>query len=187
MAGHSSRPVRARSAPWRLIGPLALVTLVMAAVIHTATSAIGRPVQGWPTAIQNPAGTYSWDGRTCARQFSCIMGFMHNGYASGGAAGDVAIGIRAVSKVPHPDEGLRVVRFAGHRALHRWIDARTEEWTVRIQRTTLAIRLEARPGTSDVDLAEAHTIIKSMRTERRDTKLGFRLVFTLATDDWDSG
>jgi hypothetical protein len=64
---------------------------------------------------------------------------------------------------------------------------RTQEWVVNIQDTTLAIRLDAKPGTSDAELTEAYAVIGSMRTEPRDTKLGFRLVFTLKTDTWDSG
>jgi hypothetical protein len=36
-------------------------------------------------------------------------------------------------------------------------------------------------------LAEAHAIIASMRTEFWTNGRGFRLVFRLTTDDWDSG
>ena len=67
------------------------------------------------------------------------------------------------------------------------ISARLEQWIVAIEGTTVAIKLESRPGVSKADLAEAHAIIESMRTEPRDNDLGFMLVFTLATDDWDSG
>lgn len=112
---------------------------------------------------------------------------MHNGYASGDAPGDVNIVLRVASKTPAPTEGQTAVTVAGHDGLYRRIGTRTEEWTVGIQGKTLAIRLEAEPGASDADLAEADAIIDSMRTEPRNTKLGFRLVFTLATDDWDSG
>ena len=45
----------------------------------------------------------------------------------------------------------------------------------------------SRPGASKADLAEAHAIIESMRTEPQNNRLGFMLLFTLATDDWDSG
>jgi hypothetical protein len=141
-----------------------------------------QEIRGWPHTTQNPAGEYSWDRRTCAGQF-CVRGFMHNGYGSG----DVEIHVQAASEAPVPNESHTAVTFAGHDGLYRRVDARTEEWIVRIQETTLAIRLEAKPGTSDADLAEAHAVIESMRTEPRDTKLGFRLVFTLMTNDWDSG
>jgi hypothetical protein len=53
--------------------------------------------------------------------------------------------------------------------------------------TSVAIRLEARGLTSQADLDEAHAIIDSMRAQKRDNGLGFRLLFTLTTDDWDSG
>jgi hypothetical protein len=145
-------------------------------------AALTREVRGWPHTTQNAAGEYSWDGRTCAGQW-CVHGFMHNGYASG----DVDISIRVVSERPDPNDGQTAVNVAEHDGLYRRIGARTEEWIVAIQGTTLAIRLEAEPGASDADLAEAHAIIESMRTRPQDTKLGFRLVFTLTTDDWDSG
>ena len=54
--------------------------------------------------------------------------------------------------------------------------------------TALRGRVEpAEPGTSEADLAEAHAIIDSMRTEANDSRYGFRLVFTITTNDWDSG
>ena len=151
---------------------------------------VGELINGWPSTTQNPAGQYSWDGggRTCADRLSCVHGFMHNGYASGDGRGDVEITVQGVRKAALiPNGGEKMVTVAGHDALHRRIDARTEEWIVGIRGRTIAIRLKAKPGTSDDDLAEAHAIIKSMRTEPRDTNLGFRLVYTLKTDDWDSG
>jgi hypothetical protein len=53
--------------------------------------------------------------------------------------------------------------------------------------TTIFIRPEARPGTSQADVADAHAIIDSMRTEPRDNALGFSLVFTLRSNEGDSG
>ena len=145
---------------------------------------VGELINGWPSTTQNPAGQYSWDGggRTCADRLSCVHGFMHNGYASG----HVNIYIRGTPERPNPNKG-QTVTVAGHDALYRRTGTGTEEWIVGIQRATLAISLEAEPGASDADLAEAHAIIQSMRTEPRDTKLGFRLVFTLMTNAWDSG
>jgi hypothetical protein len=67
------------------------------------------------------------------------------------------------------------------------VNPRLEEWLVDIEGSTYFIRIAAEPGTSDADLAEAHAIVDSMRTEPQDSDLGFRLVFRLATDDWDSG
>ena len=37
------------------------------------------------------------------------------------------------------------------------------------------------------DRAEAHAIVETMRTEAQDSYLGFRLVFILTNNDWDSG
>ena len=151
--------------------------------IVTNQQPAGKVVRGWPHTTENPAGQYSWDRQTCAGQ-NCVLGFMHNGYASG----DVEFFVEAASDAALiPKEGATAVTVAGHDALHRRIDAGTEEWIVGIWGTTIAIRLEAKPGTSDADLAEAHAVLDSMRTELRDTKLGFRLVFTLMTNDWDSG
>ena len=108
---------------------------------------------------------------------------MHNGYGSG----DVEIRIQRVPANPIPDGGGTPVIVAGHDALYRTIGARFEEWIVFIEGKTINILLNAKPGTSATDLAEAHAIITSMRTEPRDTALGFRLVFRLSTNDWDSG
>jgi hypothetical protein len=110
-------------------------------------------------------------------------GFMHNGYGSG----DVEIHVTVRPKTPSPVRDAAQVTVAGHDAVHRRIGPRTEEWAVSIQGKTVAIRLEAKPGTSAADLAEASAIIDSMRTEPQHTKLGFRLVFTLMSSDWDSG
>jgi hypothetical protein len=74
---------------------------------------------------------------------------------------------------------------AGQDGIYHRIDAQREEWIVDIEGATIAISLTAEPGTSEADLDEAHAIIDSMRTEPTET--GFRIVFTLTTDDWDSG
>jgi hypothetical protein len=81
---------------------------------------------------------------------------MHNGYASG----DVEIRVEVVSEASIQGEGGTAVTVAGHDGLHRRIDAGTEEWVVGIQSTTLAIRLRAKPGASDADLAEAHGCVR---------------------------
>lgn len=133
---------------------------------------------GWPHTAENPAGTYSWnDG--CAGAY-CTLGFMHNGYGSGDV--EITIGYRTGS--PAPDDGVRVT-VAGHDGIYRRIDSRREEWIVDIEGATVAISLTAEFGTSEADLDEAQAIIDSMRTE--PTATGFRILFTLATDDWDSG
>ncbi len=138
-------------------------------------------IHTWPGSRSNPAGLYSWTGYSCGH--SCLMGFMHNGYGSG----DVEIRIEVVEEIPTPADDATLVTIAGHEGTYRRLDDRHEEWIVDIERTTLAIRLTAEPGTSQADLDEAHAIIDSMWTEPRNNDFGFRLVFRLATDDWDSG
>jgi hypothetical protein len=141
----------------------------------------GEVVHGWPDTNENPPGVYSWDGSRCGGS-SCVMGFMHNGYGSG----DVEIRLDVVPDGTISDDGATAVTLAGHDGIYRQSIGR-EEWIVDIQGTTIAIRLTAQPGTSEADLADAHAIIGSMRYERQDNDLGFRLVFTLTTDQWDSG
>jgi hypothetical protein len=162
--------------------PAELFQLPPDASLRPPTPGVGEVVRGWPDTSENAAGVYSWDGSSCSSTY-CGMGFMHNGYGSG----DVEIHVRVFPGGPNTDDGATGVTVAGHDGIHRRIDARVEEWIVDIEGTTIAIRLEARPGTSPTDLAEAHAIVASMRTEPRDNALGFRLVFTLTTNDWDSG
>jgi len=146
-----------------------------------ASAAEGEVVRGWPDTSKNLPGLYSWDGSPCA--MSCVVGFMHNGYGSG----DVEVHLDIVPEAPIPANGATAVTVAGHDAIYRRIDSGREEWIVEIEGTAIAIRLAARPGTSQADLAVAHAIIESMRYEPHDNDLGFRLDFRLTTDDWDSG
>jgi hypothetical protein len=152
-----------------------------------ASASEGEVVRGWPDTNENAAGVYSWDGSSCAGAYCTVSArgaFMHNGYGSG----DVDITIDYVHEGAAISEaGWTAATIAGHDGLHRRIDAQQEEWMVEIEGTTIAIHLSTKPGTSQIDLDEAHAIIDSMRTETRDTAFGFRLVFTLTTDDWDSG
>jgi hypothetical protein len=143
----------------------------------------GQVVARWPALGRNPAGLYSWDGWRCGAHpgASCTIGFMHNGYGSG----DVEIHIRQVPE--GVTDGVTAVTVAGRDGVYRRIDPRMEWWFVDIEGRTILIFLEARPGASRADLAEAHDIIGSMLTQPWDNDLGFRLVFTLATNDWDSG
>jgi hypothetical protein len=83
------------------------------------------------------------------------------------------------------------VTVAGHDAIYQELPVsangtRTELWIVDIKDTRVTITLEARPGTTAAELAEAHAIIDSIHSERRKTRAGFRLTFTLP-DGWDSG
>ena len=138
----------------------------------------GEVVHGWPDTNENPPGVYSWDGSRCASAF-CSIGFMHNGYGSG----NLEIRVEVVSDGATPSGGTAVT-VAGHNGMYRRIDAQQEEWIVDIAGKTIIIRFTARPGTSQAELAEAYAIIGSMHAEVHG---GFRLIFTLTTDDWDSG
>ena len=138
-------------------------------------------VYGWPDTSANKAGLYSWNGSACGRY--CNSGWMHNGYGSG----NLEIRIEVVPAGSEAVERGDAVTVAGHDAIHRRIDDREEVWIVDIEGKTIAIHLTTEPETSRAELAEAYAIIDSMRTEARDSGLGFRLIFRLATDDWDSG
>jgi hypothetical protein len=144
-------------------------------------SVVGGNARGWPSTAENAAGVYSWDGSTCSSTY-CSIGVMHNGYGSG----DVLIRIQFAPENAATAGGGTPVTLAGHDAIYRRTD-QLERWTLVIEGQAIDITLEARPGTSPADLADGHAIIGSMRTEPRDTDLGFRLVFTIPTDDWDSG
>jgi hypothetical protein len=146
-----------------------------------ASAAESERVFGWPDTSENGAGLYSWDGATCGRNAGgyCSIGWMHNGYGSGDV--EISVGF-AGSKGPGT-----AVTVAGHDATYHRLRALWEKWIIDIEGTFITIQIIAEPGTSEADLAEAHAIIDSMRTEPRDNDLGFRLVFRLTTDDWDSG
>ncbi len=158
--------------------------------VPTATTTQATPtteaevVHGWPHTTRNPAGLYSWDGNACAGG-SCVFGFIHNGYGSG----DVDIHIKPVAQRPINDESATAVTVAGHDGIYlaSETDLWDEKWYVDIEGTRFEITLIAEPGTSQADLDEAHAIIDSIRTEPSDNSRGVRLVFTLTTDDWDSG
>lgn len=147
---------------------------------------------GWPGMSRNQPGTYSWSAPRCVPSplfiSECPIGWMHNGYGSG----DVEVRVEVVPDLNEwhildGDDGTTVT-VAGHVATYHRTAARREQWTILdIDGTSIAITLTARPGTSEADLADAHTIIESMRTEPQDTDFGFRLVFELTNNDWDSG
>lgn len=155
-----------------------------APVSRTVTPSAGpgsERVYGWPDTSANKAGLYSWNGSGCGRY--CNSGWMHNGYGSG----NLEIRIDVVPAGSEAIEGGSAATVAGHDAIHRRINDREEVWLVDIEGKTIAIHLTTEPDTSRAELAEAYAIIDSMRTEARDNGLGFRLVFRLATEDWDSG
>ena len=106
---------------------------------------------------------------------------MHNGYGSG----DVTIRMGALGVGASLDGFAEVT--VPQDAIYRRLDAQREEWIIDVDGTSIDIRLEVRPGTSQADLDDAHAIIDSIRLERRDNDRGFIVVFTITNDDWDSG
>jgi len=64
------------------------------------------------------------------------------------------------------------------------LDTRPGSLTSRGRR--VEIDVESRAGTSASDLDEAHAIIESIRTERQANQAA-RVIYTLASNDWDSG
>jgi hypothetical protein len=160
-------------------------------------------VAGWPTASShNPAGVYSWDKSRCGSYQPgsgyCGMGLMHNGQSRG--SGNVDMLFLGVPGRLIPHRGQTAVSVAGFEGTYRqfiggrqspgpsWMNGLpTEEWMVDIQGTTVTILLIAEHGARETELADAHAIIGSIRAEPQDNDLGFRLDFTLTTNDWDSG
>ena len=144
---------------------------------------VGPLHNGWPSTANNPPGLYSWDGPGPVGDHYHLEGFVHNGNGSG----NVEIHVEDVVPEEGITAGATAVTVAGHDGIYRRMDARREEWIVDIEGTTIAIRLKATLDSRPADLADAHGIIGSMRTAPCDNKIGFRLVFTLTTNDWDSG
>jgi hypothetical protein len=150
------------------------------------------PLKGWPTTSANAPGFYSWDGRTCGNGFpedSCTVSPEGGVMSNGNGSGDASISFEVLPEPVEPPEGENPAyhEIAGRWALYRRIDAQEREWILDIDDTTIAIRLSFEGGTSDSDREDANAIIESLRYEPTDTELGFRLVFTLTNDEWDSG
>lgn len=183
--------------------------VVLAAVIFVALPGDSQPeplrpptpspshasrVFGWPDISRNAPGVYSRDGDRCGAAVPgdfCRVGFMHNGYGSG----DVEINIRFGATATNPEVGATATDpedsvsadIAGHDGIYRSINDHYEQWIFEIEEFPITIELKTEPDTSPTDLAEAHAIIDSMYTESTDNPYGFRVVFTLTTNDWDSG
>jgi hypothetical protein len=160
--------------------------------VATQTAPGDAEVQGWPGPSRNPAGVYSWDNLPDPDVFA--EGFIHNAYSPG--SGDVTIFIEGVQGRLIPHRGQTAVTVAGCEGTYRRFigdvpgierPGPVEEWMVDIQGTTVTISLGANPGAPEAEVAEAHQILESIRAEPQDSVLGFRLIFTLKTNTWDSG
>lgn len=135
-----------------------------------------RVVNGWPRTRVGPAGVYSWSGDRA---------WMHN-------ATDKCVGVEMTFSSVVIDLASRPTTGAETRS--EWISeeasigpdgVRTELWTADFGNRRVTIKVEAQPDTTPAELAEAHVVIKSIRSEPTDTS-AFRLTFTLP-DGWDSG
>lgn len=107
---------------------------------------------------------YSWDGSRCASATSVSCTTDTDPVTSGFALNFVPDGA-----IP---EDATAVTVAGHDGFYRRIDDGWEEWSFDIVGTTVFINLEAESGTSEADIADAHALIRSMRTEPSDTTSG---------------
>jgi hypothetical protein len=141
---------------------------------------VGEVVHGWPSTGENAAGVYSMDGSTCSSSY-CTVGWMHNGYGSG----DVEIRVNLDARRPAA-AGATPVTIGGHEGTYRRVGGQ-EEWFIDMDGATIRVLLEAKSGASDSDLAEAHAIVESIRSEPHPGRLGFRVLFRLSSGDWDSG
>ena len=166
--------------------------------VATGTAPGDLEVDGWPGPTRNPAGVYSWDKNEDA---GGREGFIHNAYSPG--SGDMTILVEGETGRLIPHRGQTAVTVAGCEGTYRRFDGEgggedslsgdfaergtVEEWMVDIQGTTVTISLAAKPGAPQAEVAEAHKIVESIRAEPQDTPLGFRFIFTLTTNTWDSG
>jgi hypothetical protein len=137
-----------------------------------------RFVHGWPGARGGPAGLYSWDVRHDS--------WMHN-------PNDASIGVSITFSASANDyeSGPTAAVVAGYDGTYQELPIsadgiRTELWIVDIEGTRVTITVEAQPSTTAAELAEAHAIIGSIRSEPTEGGAGFRLIF-MSPGGWDSG
>ena len=138
--------------------------------------------RGWPGG-HNPAGVYSWNALGSDSQF------MHNHYSPG--HGDVYIDFyreRLGRLVPHQGQTVTVFGYEGTYRLITSKGRTREEWMVDIRGTTVTLGVFEQRKSPQTELAEAHEIIESIRVEApaESDALGFRLIFTLTTNNWQN-
>ena len=124
----------------------------------------------------NRAGRYSWDGR---------KSWMHNPHDH-----DIGVSIIFSALANHYESGPNAITVAGYDGTYQELPTgrdgvRTEIWLVDIDGTRVTFTVEAQPGTTAAELAEAHAILGSIRSEPTDGAR-IRLTFTLPKG-WDSG
>ena len=111
------------------------------------------------------------------------MGVLHN---HGSNDGVVRISIDQTPEPTISDANATPVTVAGHQGLYLRINPELEEWNIDLGGTLLSITLSAERTASQADVDEANAIIESLVYEPQDTPLGFRLVFRLPSQHWDS-
>jgi hypothetical protein len=113
---------------------------------------------------------------------------MHNGYQQG--QGEFTLWINGRADAGYPD-GTTSTTVAGHPASYQVLPtgadgSRTELWIISIDGQRVTISLSSGANATDAQLAEAHAIIESMRSELKDSAPGYVLTFWLPWG-WDSG
>lgn len=150
-------------------------TTTITAPTPTSAPSLLRPET--TTRSSYPPGDYWWDP---------AMGvWVHNPTVTGVG---VELSISSAAGATEPKSVPAVI--AGFEGTHRQLpgDAngvRTEVWVVDIEGTKITISVSAQPDVTEAELAEAHTIVESIRTEPWETQAGFRMIFTLPAG-WDS-
>ena len=155
-------------------------SLIPSSAPSPTTSPNARVVAGWPgNAGYSQPGLYSWDGVTCEGR--CLIGVLHNH-----GSNDVRLSIERISDWTISDADATPVSIAGHQGRYLHITPLLEEWNIDFDGTLLGISLLVERGASQADIDEANAMIDSLEYEQRDTPLGFRLVFRLPSEHWDS-
>src|SRR5262245_25228723 len=147
----------------------------------TPAPSVAARVLSWPgNAGSNEPGLYSWDGVNCVTGRNCLVGVLHNHLVTG-----VRIEIARILEWSISDASATPVTVAGHQGLYLRVSQQLEKWNVDFDGTLVSISLLVETGASGA-VAEAQSIIESLAYEEQDTPIGFRLVFTLPSRNWDS-
>jgi len=167
-----------------LVASLALIASGSASLAQDPEEPLPTPVdtvsviRGWPGArpSHNPPGLYSWleGGR----------GWMHK------LPGNVEITFDTL------DEPFDTIALAGAgdnlggpypASPKRVADLRVQVWRLDVNGSRVIVIVKSFPDTPPALVAEAETVVESIRFEPADTGPGYRLVFELPAWGWDSG